>query len=90
MGEAFVVDCDRSPEQQRMILAIMALAEHLGLSAVAEQVSTQGEHAYLAQIGVAEVQGRAVARALPADLMPGYLEECDRKAVLASPLRRAG
>ncbi len=90
LGEAFVVDCDRSPEQQRMILAIMALAEHLGLSAVAEQVSTQGEHAYLAQIGVAEVQGRAVARALPADLMPGYLEECDRKAVLASPLRRAG
>ncbi len=89
LGEAFVAECDRSPDQQRMILAIMALADHLGLEAVAEEVATQGEHAYLAQIGVAQVQGRAVARALPADLMPGYLEECDRKAHLASPLRRA-
>ena len=48
-----------------MILAILALAERLGIAALAEGVETREEYAFLAQMGCDEVQGYAIARPMP-------------------------
>ncbi len=58
---------DRDPEQQRMIGAILTMAERLNLETLAEGVETVGEHALLAQLGCGHVQGFGIARPMPFD-----------------------
>lgn len=65
IDRSFVVGCDCDPSQQRMVLAILALAERLGIVILAEGVETQEEHSFLAQIGCDQVQGYAIARPMP-------------------------
>jgi EAL domain-containing protein (putative c-di-GMP-specific phosphodiesterase class I) len=57
IDRSFVMKADRDPEQQRMISAILTMAERLGLETLAEGVETVGEHALLAQLGCDHVQG---------------------------------
>jgi EAL domain-containing protein (putative c-di-GMP-specific phosphodiesterase class I) len=54
------VDDDR--DQQRIVSAILSLADRLGLDTLAEGVETQGEHAMLAQLGCGHVQGFGIGR----------------------------
>lgn len=64
IDRSFITGCADDPERQRMILAILALADHLDLHVVAEGVETRDEHYFLAQIGCHEVQGYAIAAPL--------------------------
>ncbi|MFN3526305.1 MAG: EAL domain-containing protein, partial [Paracoccus sp. (in: a-proteobacteria)] len=73
IDRSFVTGCDIDPAQQRMILAILALAERLGISALAEGVETREEYAFLAQMGCDVVQGYAVARPMPLSDATAYL-----------------
>ena len=57
IDRSFVMKVDRDPEQQRMVAAILTMAERLGLETLAEGVETAGEHAMLAQLGCDHVQG---------------------------------
>lgn len=57
------VDCDQ--DQQRMVNAILLMADQLGLDTLAEGVETAGEHAMLAQLGCGHVQGFGIARPMP-------------------------
>ncbi|MEZ5885497.1 MAG: bifunctional diguanylate cyclase/phosphodiesterase [Paracoccaceae bacterium] len=66
------VDCD--PTQQRMVAAILSMAEQLSLETLAEGVETVGEHAMLAQLGCGHVQGYAIARPMPFDETIAWLE----------------
>jgi EAL domain-containing protein (putative c-di-GMP-specific phosphodiesterase class I)/GGDEF domain-containing protein len=54
------VDDDR--DQQKIVSAILSLADRLGLDTLAEGVETQGEHAMLAQLGCGHVQGFGIGR----------------------------
>lgn len=78
------VNCD--PEQQRMISAILLMAEKLGLDTLAEGVETAGEHAMLAQLGCGHVQGYGIGRPMPfdktADWMSHYLLKLDDLPVI--------
>ncbi|MFV0385869.1 EAL domain-containing protein [Paracoccus sp. (in: a-proteobacteria)] len=65
IDRSFIIACDVDPAQQRMVLAILALAERLGIAALAEGVETQEEHSFLAQLGCDEVQGYAIAHPMP-------------------------
>ena len=65
IDRSVVTRCDRDPEQQRMVMAILSMAEQLGLDTLAEGVETAGEHAMLAQLGCGHVQGYAIARPMP-------------------------
>ena len=58
-------DCD--PEQQRLVGAILTMAERLELETLAEGVETVGEHALLAQLGCDHVQGFGIGRPMPFD-----------------------
>ena len=65
IDRSFVLKSDRDPEQQRMIAAILTMAERLNLDTLAEGVETVGEHAMLAQLGCGHVQGYGIARPMP-------------------------
>lgn len=65
IDRSFVMKADRDPEQQRMISAILTMAERLGVETLAEGVETVGEHALLAQLGCDHVQGFGIAKPMP-------------------------
>ncbi len=65
IDRSFVTNVDRDQEQQRMIAAIVTMAERLGLETLAEGVENSAEHAMLAQLGCSHVQGYGIARPMP-------------------------
>lgn len=65
IDRSFVMKADRDPDQQRMISAVLTMAERLGIETLAEGVETVGEHALLAQLGCDHVQGFGIARPMP-------------------------
>jgi EAL domain-containing protein (putative c-di-GMP-specific phosphodiesterase class I)/GGDEF domain-containing protein len=65
IDRTFVTHVDEDAEQQRMVAAILTMAERLGLETLAEGVETAGEHAMLAQLGCRHVQGFGIARPMP-------------------------
>ena len=65
IDRSFVMKADRDPEQQRMISAILTMAERLNLETLAEGVETVGEHALLAQLGCGHVQGFGIGKPMP-------------------------
>lgn len=67
IDRSFVTRVDQDREQQRMISAIVSLAERLGLETLAEGVETSGEHAMLSQLGCGHVQGFGLARPMPVE-----------------------
>ncbi len=67
IDRSFVIKADRDARQQRMIAAILTMAERLGLETLAEGVETVGEHALLAQLGCDHVQGFGIGRPMPFD-----------------------
>jgi diguanylate cyclase (GGDEF)-like protein len=67
IDRSFVMRADRDPEQQRMIGAILTMAERLEMETLAEGVETVGEHALLAQLGCDHVQGFGIGRPMPFD-----------------------
>ena len=58
---------EKDREQQKIVIAVLAMAEQLGLATLAEGVETPGEHAMLAQLGCGDVQGFGIARPMPVD-----------------------
>ncbi len=71
VDRSFVTRIDEDREQQRMVSAILSMAERLGLETLAEGVETAGEHAMLGQLGCGHVQGFAIGRPMPlADTLP--------------------
>lgn len=65
IDRSFVIKADVDPEQQRMIGAILTMAERLGIETLAEGVETVGEHALLAQLGCDHVQGFGIGKPMP-------------------------
>jgi EAL domain-containing protein (putative c-di-GMP-specific phosphodiesterase class I) len=65
IDRSFVMKADQDPEQQRLVSAILTMAERLDLETLAEGVETVGEHALLAQLGCNHVQGFGIGRPMP-------------------------
>jgi diguanylate cyclase (GGDEF)-like protein len=65
IDRSFVTRIDEDREQQKIVIAVLAMAEQLGLATLAEGVETPGEHAMLAQLGCGDVQGFGIARPMP-------------------------
>jgi diguanylate cyclase len=73
IDRSFVRDIDTDRGQQKLVTAILSLAEKLGLDTLAEGVETRGEHAMLAQLGCGHVQGYVIARPMPFDDVAPWL-----------------
>ena len=65
IDRSFVAKVDKDRDQQRMVSAILTMAEQLDLDTLAEGVETGGEHAMLAQLGCRHVQGYGLGRPMP-------------------------
>ena len=67
IDRSFITRLDTDRDQQKMVSAILSMAERLGLATLAEGVETPGEHAMLAQLGCDHIQGFGIARPMPLD-----------------------
>ncbi len=65
IDRSFVTRVDEDRDQQRVVAAILSMADQLGMQTLAEGVETPGEHAMLAQLGCSHVQGFGIARPMP-------------------------
>jgi diguanylate cyclase len=74
IDRSFVTSIDTDPSQQRMLQAILSMAERLDVQTLAEGVETIAEHALLAQLGCGHVQGFGIARPMPFDETLAWLE----------------
>jgi diguanylate cyclase (GGDEF)-like protein len=79
IDRSFVMKADRDPEQQRMISAILTMAERLGVETLAEGVETVGEHVLLAQLGCDHVQGFGIARPMPFEKTLDWIDRHNAK-----------
>ncbi|WP_373049713.1 putative bifunctional diguanylate cyclase/phosphodiesterase [Thalassovita aquimarina] len=79
IDRSFVMKVDSDREQQRIVVAILALAEHLKLDTLAEGVESTGEHAMLAQLGCHHVQGFGIARPMPFEQTLDWIRANDAK-----------
>ena len=87
IDRSFVTRVDQDPTQQRMISAILSMAEQLGLETLAEGVETIGEHAMLAQLGCGNVQGFGVGRPMALEDTFGWIETHREKLATQAPPR---
>lgn len=67
IDRSFISHVDVDREQQKMIAAIVSLADRLGLGTVAEGVENPAEGAMLQQLGCSTAQGFGIARPMPQD-----------------------
>ncbi|NRP12835.1 Cyclic di-GMP phosphodiesterase Gmr [Aliiroseovarius sp. xm-m-379] len=86
IDRSFVTHVDTDRDQQSMIAAILTMSERLGLEAIAEGVETHGEHAMLAQLGCAHVQGYSIAKPMPFDATIGWLQTLEEKVAASTIL----
>jgi diguanylate cyclase (GGDEF)-like protein len=83
IDRAFVRELEVSSEDRAIVAAVMALANSLGLSVVAEGVETEGQYDLLGGYGCQFAQGYLFARPLPASgaarlLVSSVLEPVER------------
>lgn len=80
IDRSFVSGVDVNRDQEKLVTAILSLAERLGLETLAEGVETPAEHALLAQLGCGHVQGYVVAKPMPiGDLVRWLTAHRDRQ-----------
>lgn len=65
IDRCFVTRVHKDRDQQRLVSAILSMAEQLQLETLAEGVEDAGEHSMLAQLGCGHVQGFGIARPMP-------------------------
>lgn len=89
IDRSFIMKVDRDPDQQRMVAAILSMAERLGLDTLAEGVETVGEHAMLAQLGCRHVQGFGIARPMPLEQTRDWMQAHRAKLAVTPEIRAA-
>jgi diguanylate cyclase (GGDEF)-like protein len=67
IDRSFVLDCDRNEGSAKLVIAIMAMAESLGLGIVAEGVETEDQFRFLIDNGASVMQGYLFSKAVTAD-----------------------
>lgn len=90
IGRGLIHGCDHGLPQQRMILAVLALAERRGMSTIALDVTSRTERSFLTQIGVNLLQGNVIGPALSQDAFRHMLQGHHGPTPVTFPLRRAG
>ncbi|SDF41805.1 putative bifunctional diguanylate cyclase/phosphodiesterase [Limimaricola pyoseonensis] len=65
IDRSFITRIDADAEQQKMVSAILTMAERLGLATLAEGVETEGEREMLSRLGCDHLQGFGIARPMP-------------------------
>lgn len=88
IDRSFVMRADRDPDQQRLVSAILTMAERLEVETLAEGVETVGEHALLAQLGCNHVQGFGIGKPMPFDQTLDWIARHEAKLQAAPQILR--
>lgn len=75
IDRALVSGCARDPALHLTLSTVIALANQLGLTIVAEGVESDADLAALRQLGCSQVQGFLISQALPSDAFTRLLDE---------------
>jgi len=81
IDRSFVSKIDQDPNQQKMVSAILTMAEQLELDTLAEGVETVGEHTLLSQLGCGHIQGFGLARPMPFADTQEWIERHNAKII---------
>ena len=84
IDRSFVTRVDADREQQKIVSAVLSMAERLGLETLAEGVETQAELSMLGQLGCGHVQGYGIARPMPFEDAADWITK-HRAQVIATP-----
>lgn len=84
IDRAFVIDLPHSAADQAMVKAIIAMAQGLTLSVVAEGVETTEQYRGLHRLGCTEMQGFLFGRPQPAAVAAAYLSPVSSPGMVAS------
>jgi diguanylate cyclase (GGDEF)-like protein len=87
IDRSFVTRIDDDPEQQKMVGAILTMAERLGLDTLAEGVETPAERAMIARLGCGHVQGFAIARPMPLSETADWIRAQARTRTEGAPIQ---
>lgn len=90
IDRSFVQRLHEDREQQRMVAAILTMAERLNLDTLAEGVESVGEHTMLAQLGCGHVQGFGISPPMPFDATMPWLQAHHAKLAHPPIIGRAG
>jgi len=74
IDRSFVAGCDQSASSARLVQAIIAMSDSLGLPTVAEGVETVGECRFLADRGVIKMRGYLFSKPVTAEELRKLLE----------------
>lgn len=88
IDRSFVTRIDADDEQQKMVAAILTMADRLGLDTLAEGVETTEERLKLAELGCGHVQGFGIARPLPPEDVDNWINNYSPMVVGNRGLRR--
>ncbi|SHG85186.1 GGDEF domain-containing phosphodiesterase [Marivita hallyeonensis] len=73
IGQNLVKSADQSPDAKRMLAAVCAMAEKLGLETLADEIETVAHHAVMRDLGCDYVQGLLIGNAMPAADVGGWI-----------------
>jgi EAL domain-containing protein (putative c-di-GMP-specific phosphodiesterase class I) len=89
IDKSFVADLADNPGHAAIVRSVVELGHNLGLQVVAEGVETQAVAAVLASAGCDIAQGFLLARPMPPDQLPAWLDAHRLGAVTAAQTRDA-
>lgn len=75
IDQSFVRDVTRSPEDARIVEAIVQMAESMGLTTIAEGVETPEQLEFLRSHGCREIQGYHLSRPLSATDFEAFVRQ---------------
>ncbi len=79
IDRSFVRDIHLRPELRKMTQAMIQLAKTLDIQALAEGIETRNEWRLLLEMGCDDLQGFAIGTPMPAEEVPAWLAEHDRR-----------
>ena len=88
IDRSFVTNIDQDEEQQKMVAAILTMAERLGLDTLAEGVETVEERRMLAHLDCGHVQGFGIARPMAPWDVDNWIHNYRPQPVRPAKLRR--
>jgi EAL domain-containing protein (putative c-di-GMP-specific phosphodiesterase class I) len=82
IDRSFITQIDVDNEQQKLVSAILTMAESLNLATLAEGVENNAEHAVLRRLGCNYIQGFGVARPMPADAVKDWVRGYENRLAI--------
>ncbi len=74
IDKSYVARVDADRDQQKIVSAILAMADQLDLETLAGGIETHGEHSMLAQLGCGHVQGVSIGCPMPFDETMAWMD----------------